>query len=151
MRSRKSRASKSSGSEEIITKVVGAATVEVPKTMIETEFAQYREQLKEQAKQYGIEFEMYLQFSGMTLEQFEEQGRKDAEARLKVTLVIEAIAKAEKFEVTDEDVQARKVKLAGMYNMQVEDIDKYLTRNMLELDIQNEKAYNFVLESAKRV
>jgi len=147
----KAEQAKAAEAEEIITKVVGAATVEVPKTMIETEFAQYREQLKEQAKQYGIEFEMYLQFSGMTLEQFEEQGRKDAEARLKVTLVIEAIAKAEKFEVTDEDVAARKVKLAGMYNMQVEDIDKYLTRNMLELDIQNEKAYNFVLESAKRV
>lgn len=137
--------------EAILSKVVEAATVTVPESMINQEFAQYREQLKEQAKQYGLEFEMYLSFSGLTEEQFEEQAKKDAEARLKVNLVIEAIAKAENFEVTDEDIAARKEKLASMYNLKLEDIDKYLTRDMISLDIQNEKAYNFILESAKRV
>ncbi len=137
--------------EAILSAVVGASEVTVPESMITQEFAQYREQLKEQAKQYGLEFEMYLSFSGLTEEQFEEQAKKDAEARLKVNLVIEAIAKAENFEITDEDVAARKEKLAAMYNLKVEDLDKYLTPEMLKLDIQNEKAYNFILESAKRV
>ena len=137
--------------EAILSTVVGASEVTVPESMIVQEFAQYREQLKEQAKQYGLEFEMYLSFSGLTEEQFEEQAKEDAEARLKTNLVIEAIAKAENFEITDEDVAARKEKLAAMYNLKVEDLDKYLTPEMLKLDIQNEKAYNFILESAKRV
>ena len=137
--------------EAIIKQVVEASTVEVPKTMVDAEFVQYREQLKEQAKQYGIEFEMYLQFSGLTPESFEEQARKDAEARLKVTLVVEAIANKENFDVTEEELVARKEKLAGMYNLKVEQIDQYLTKNMIELDIKNEKAYNLMLDSAKRV
>lgn len=151
LESEKLEQAKAKENEAIISKVVEASVVEVPKTMIDTEFVQYREQLKEQAKQYGLDFEMYLQFSGLTPESFEEQARKDAEARLKVTLVIEAIAKAEDFSVTDEELVARKEKLAGMYNLKVEDIDKYLTKNMIELDIKNEKAYNLVLDSAKRV
>ncbi len=147
----KAEQAKAQENEAILTKVVDAASVEVPKTMIDQEFAQYREQLKEQAKQYGLDFEMYLQFSGLTPESFEEQARKDAEARLKVNLVIEAIAKAENFEVSADDITERKEKLATMYNLKVEDINNYLTDDMLVLDIQNEKAYNFILESAKRV
>ncbi len=147
----KKEQAKAKENEAILTAVVGAASVDVPKTMVDQEFAQYREQLKEQAKQYGLDFEMYLQFSGLTPEAFEEQARKDAEARLKVNLVIEAIAKAENFEVSDDDIKDRKEKLAAMYNLKVEDINNYLTDDMLVLDIQNEKAYNFILESAKRV
>jgi trigger factor len=68
---------------EIIEKVVNAAELDVPEVMVEEEIKQYKENIKNQAKQYGLEYEMFLQMNGITPEQFDVQVKVESEKKSK--------------------------------------------------------------------
>ena len=68
--------------------------------------------VEDQAKQYNIPFEMYLQYMGYTLESFEKQAKEVANKRIKADLVLSKIAEAEEIKVTPEELQAELKKLA---------------------------------------
>ena len=91
---------------------------------------------------------MFLSLSGVTPEQFEVQVKEEAAKRVKTTLVIEAVAKAEGLTATDEELDQKYVELSGKYNMPVEEVKKYLPANLLANDVAINKAYQFVLDSA---
>ena len=63
--------------------------------MIDDEIKQYKDNIANQAKQYGLEYDMFLQMNGITPEQFDAQVQVESEKRVRTTLVIEEIAKAE--------------------------------------------------------
>ncbi|TNF06493.1 MAG: trigger factor [Bacillota bacterium] len=136
---------------QVVDIVSANATVDVPEEMVEEEIANYRKNAEEQAKQYGLDFDMFLQLSGVTKEQFEEQIKEESAKRVKTTLVIEAIAKQENIEITDEELDAQYVELSTRYNMPVEDVKKYLPKSMLASDIAINKAYRFVVENVKKI
>jgi trigger factor len=135
---------------EIIDAVLKNATLEIPQAMVDDEMKHYRENAEAQAKQYGIDFEMFLSLSGLTKEQFEAQILTESTKRVRTTLVIEAVAKAEKITATEEELTAKYVELAGRYNMPVEEIKKYIPANVLTNDVAINKAYQFILDSAVR-
>ena len=136
---------------EVMNKVLDAAELEVPEVMVEDEIKQYKENIENQAKQYGLEYEMFLQMNGVTPEQFDEQVKVESAKRVKTTLVIEEIAKLEGIKATEEELGAKYEELAAQYKMEVEEIKKYIPANILEKDVVVNKAYQFVLDSAKRV
>ena len=72
--------------------------------MIDREAKGQIEQVKQQAKQYNMPYEQLLQFQGMTPEMFEKNARRDAEIRVKMNLVLEAVAVKEKLKVTKKDL-----------------------------------------------
>ncbi|HBC90723.1 MAG TPA: trigger factor, partial [Lactococcus sp.] len=77
------------------------------------------------------------------------QYQADAVKRVRTNLVIEAIAKAENFETTDEEVKAEIAELAEQYNMPVEQVEKLLPVDMLQHDIAMKKAVEAITSSAK--
>lgn len=136
---------------EIINTVVDAAELEIPEVMIEDEVKQYKENIANQAKQYGLEYDMFLQMNGITPEQFDVQVKIESEKRVKTTLVIEEIAKLEGIKATQEEMDAKYNELVEQYKMELEEIKKYIPASILEKDVVVNKAYQFVLDSAKRV
>lgn len=136
---------------EVIEKVVEAATLEVPEVMVEDEIKQYKENIANQAKQYGLEYDMFLQMNGITPEQFDVQVKVESAKRVKTTLVIEAVAKAEGITADEAEMTAKYEELAEQYKMPVEEIKKYIPSDILEKDVVVNKAYKFILDSAKRV
>ena len=136
---------------EVIEKVVEAATLEVPEVMVEDEIKQYKENIANQAKQYGIEYDMFLQMNGITPEQFDIQVKIESEKRVKTTLVIEAVAKAEGIKADEAEMTTKYEELATQYKMPVEEIKKYIPTHILEKDVVVNKAYKFILDSAKRI
>lgn len=135
----------------IIKQVLDNAEVDIPVEMIEEETKHYRENAEQQAKQYGIEFDMFLSLSGVTKEQFEEQIAEEAKKRVRTTLVIEAVAKAENIQATDEELDQKYEELSKQYNMPVEEVKKYLPKEVLNNDVAINKAYQFVLDQAVKV
>ena len=133
--------------EEAIKQVLANAKVEIPEEMIEEELSNYKANVEQQAKQYGLEMDMFLQLSGVTKEQFEAQALEESKRRVNTTLVMEAIAKKEDIKSTPEELAEKYEELAKRYNMPVEDIKKYIPENLLESDIAINKAYNLVLDS----
>src|SRR5699024_7347807 len=76
-----------------------------------------------------------------------------AEARVKTNLTLEAIVDTEELEVTEEDIDKEIEKMAGMYNMEAEQIKGMLGGNtdMLKDDLKMQKAVNFLLDESKAV
>ncbi|AUD64501.1 trigger factor [Tenericutes bacterium MZ-XQ] len=136
---------------EVINKVVDAAELDIPQVMIDDEIKQYKDNVANQAKQYGLEYEMFLQMNGITPEQFDEQVKVESEKRVRTTLVIEEIAKVEGITATEEELTEKYDELAKQYKMEVAEIKKYIPASILEKDVLIQKAYQFVVDSAKRV
>jgi trigger factor len=136
--------------EQIITTVLNNSSMDIPQEMVDEEVAQAKENVVNQAKQYGLELDMFLSLSGVNKEQFEAQLQEESLKRVKTTLVVEAIAKKEGFKATAEELVAKYEELAKRYNMSVEDIKKYIPENALENDVVLNKAYQFILDSAVR-
>ncbi|MDI6451939.1 trigger factor [Peloplasma aerotolerans] len=136
---------------ELLTKVIDGANVEIPQVMIDEEIKQAKANVEQQAKQYGLEMDMFLSMSGVTPEQFEVQIAEESKKRVQTTLVIEAIAKAEGLSATEAEVNEKYEELAKRYNMPVEEVKKYLPANILTSDVVLNKAYKFVIDSAVKV
>jgi trigger factor len=136
--------------EQVINTVLANASMDIPQEMVDEEVAQAKENVVNQAKQYGLELDMFLSLSGVNKEQFEAQLQDESLKRVKTTLVVEQIAKLEGFKATEEELVAKYDELAKRYNMPVEDIKKYIPENALENDVVLNKAYQFILDSAVR-
>ena len=81
-----------------------------------------------------------------------EQIKPQAEQKIKTQLVLEAVAKAENIEVTDEDVEAEIKKIADNYKMEVEKVKETLgagNEDAIKKDIAMQKAIDFITENAK--
>ncbi len=130
---------------------VDNAKVDIPKEMIQTEKDNMYKQTESQAKQYGIEMEMYLQFSGMTKEQFEESLQKQAEDRVLTSLVIEEVAKKENFEVTKEEIESKYEEISKQYNLEVKQVKEQLEEDVIANEVRFAKAIDFLEKSVKEV
>lgn len=137
--------------DQVISAVLKNATVDIPKEMIDEEIKQYKASVEQQAKQYGLEFDMFLSMSGVTPEQFEVQALADSRRRVNTTLVLEAVAKAESLTATEEELGSKYEELATRYKMPIDEIKKYLPADILSNDVAINKAYKLVVDSAVKL
>ena len=93
---------------------------------------------------------MYLQNMGQTMDSMKEAYKPISEKHVKARLALEAVAKAENIEVTDEDVKAEAEKVAKAYNVTAEDIMKSADFvNSVQSDLLRQKALKVIEEAAK--
>lgn len=130
---------------------VDNATVDIPVEMINYEKENMKKQVESQAKQYGIELEMYVQFSGMTMEQFDQNLNQQAQDKVLTSLVIEAIAEKEDFEVTDAEIELKYEEIANHYNVEVKDVKAQLTKEVMTNEVRFSKAIDFLESSVIEV
>jgi trigger factor len=90
--------------QAVVTALVDASSVEVPETLVDRELTSQLESMERSLNRQGLRLESYLQYAGRTLDQWMAEQRPDAEARLKVDLVLAEYAKRENLEPSDEDV-----------------------------------------------
>jgi len=100
-----------------------------------------------------MNLELYFQFSGQDEAALRGQMKEDAAKRVRVNLTLEAIAKAENIEVTEEDVNAELENMSTQYNMTVDQIRAALGGNLetVKADLQIKKAVEFLVENSKTV
>lgn len=150
---RKAASIKRTQEDEALGKIVADSKMDVPEKMIDTQVNQMLNEYAQNLAQSGLSFEQYMQFTGMTLDQLKAQMRPDATDRIKASLVLEAIAKAEGFEGTDEDVDAKLDEMAAQYGMPADDLKKNIPdseKENMKNEIAMEKAINFVTENMKQ-
>ena len=129
--------------------VANAEIVELPEEMVEDEVHRAMNEFMGNMQRQGISPEMYFQLTGTTEEDLHKQYEADADKRVKTNLVIEAIAKAEGFEASDEEIEKEINNLASEYNMEVEQVRNLLSADMLKHDIAMKKAVEVVTSTAK--
>ena len=149
---RKENAAKRTQEDEALAKIIADSKMDIPDAMVDFQVNQMLSEYANNLRQSGLSFEQYMQFTGMTLDQLKAQMRPDAEDRIKGSLVLEAIAKAEGFEGTDEDVEKKIEEMAEQYGMKADDIKKNIPdseKENMKKDVALEKAINFVTENMK--
>lgn len=129
--------------------VANAEIVELPEEMVHDEVHRAMNEFMGNMQRQGISPEMYFQLTGTTEEDLHKQYEADADKRVKTNLVIEAIAKAEGFEASDEEIEKEINNLASEYNMEVEQVRNLLSADMLKHDIAMKKAVEVVTSTAK--
>ncbi|MCB4943754.1 trigger factor [Streptococcus mutans] len=129
--------------------VANAEIVELPKEMIHDEVQRAMQEFMGNMQRQGISSEMYFQLTGTTEEDLRKQYEADADKRVKTNLVIEAVAKAEGFEATDEEIEKEISDLATEYKMEAEQVRSLLSPDMLKHDIAMKKAVNVITDSVK--
>ena len=129
--------------------VANAEIVELPSEMVHDEVHRAMNEFMSNMQRQGISPEMYFQLTGTTEEDLHAQYEADADKRVKTNLVIEAIAAAEGFEASDEEIEKEITDLATEYNMEVEQVRALLSADMLKHDIAMKKAVEVITSSAK--
>lgn len=135
----------------VIEQAVANAKFEVPEVMVENEISNMMRRMEQQYQQQGISMEMFLQFSGQTMESMREQMKPQAIKNVDQNLVISAIVDKENMEVTEEEVGKELETLAEMYNMDVEQIKTMIPDlAMLKEDVKFKKTINMMIDSARQ-
>lgn len=129
--------------------VENAEIVELPAEMVEDEVHRAMNEFMGNMQRQGISPEMYFQITGTTQEDLHKQYEADADKRVKTNLVIEAVAAAEGFDATEEEIQKEINDLAAEYNMEVSQVSVLLSPEMLKHDITMKKAVEVITSTAK--
>ena len=99
--------------------------------------------------QQGLSMDMYLQYTGMTKPKMMEELRPQAERQVKATLALEAIAKAEKFEITAEEVEAEYARVAESYQIDADKAKQFVPEDVIRKDVSARKAVELIKAAAK--
>ncbi|WP_156291214.1 trigger factor [Oceanobacillus salinisoli] len=139
--------------QQLIEKASENAEIDVPEAMVETELDQMVREFEQNLQMQGMTMEMYSQFSGQDEDALKEQMKDDAEKRVKTNLTLEAIAKEENLEVSEEDVNEELEKMASMYGIEAQQLIPMLGGNTdtIKNDILMRKAIDFLVEQSKAV
>ena len=91
--------------EKVLTTALATSQVEIPDLLTEGEVNRMLSRLVDQTAKLGLTIEQYLQSAGKTAEQLRAEYQKQAEEMLKTELVLDELAKVEKIEVADKEIE----------------------------------------------
>lgn len=135
--------------EEAIQKIVEDSQMEIPEAMIDTQARSMVDDFANRISQQGLSMEQYMQFTGMTVEQMLEQMKPDALKRIQSSLVLEAIAKEQNIQISEEEVEEELGKMAQIYGMPVDELKNYIhdsDKDSIRLELSVQKAVELVME-----
>lgn len=135
--------------ESALKTLAETSKVDIPVEMIDHEVKNAMQNIENQAKQYGMDMELYISLTGMTEDKLKEQLKVDAEGRILNSLLIEEVAKKETFEISDEEIQAKYQELADTYNMELDQVKQQVTDELIKNDISFSKAIEVIVSNLK--
>lgn len=128
--------------------VENATIVDLPSEMVQEEVGRSVNEFFANMKRQGISPDMYFQITGTNEDDLKKQYEAEAESRTKTNLVLEAVAKAEGFEATEEEINKEISDLATTYNMEEAQVRNLLSADMLKHDIAIKKAVELITSTA---
>ena len=151
---KKEKQAKNQRENKAIEKLIEDSKMDIPASMIENQQRSMLDEFKQQLAMQGMNFDMYSQYTGMNEEVMLEQVKPEAEKRVKSRLVLEAVAKAENIEASDEDLDKKLEEMAAMYKMDADKLKELVgdkEKDAIKKDIAVEKAADLIVENIKEV
>jgi len=149
---RKAKQVEESKKAKLLSKVVEASTMDMPEPMVMEQCDQMINNFAQTLRYQGMDMQKYMEMTGSTIDTMRQSVRSEAERQLKESLVLEAIAKAENLEATDEDVEKELETMASMYGMEVDKLKAAVTEAETESikgELKTKKALEFIAANAK--
>jgi len=143
---------KTAKENEIIDKIIEAATMDIPEPMISAQVNQLAEDFSQRMQNQGLSIEQYFQYTGTDPKKFLESMKPQAVKRIQSRLVLESIAKAENIEVSDEELEKEITEMATMYQMEIDKLKGLIgdkEKEQMKTDIAVQKAVDLVVAASK--
>ncbi len=138
--------------DELLNKIAENATIDIPEVMIDAQINVMLRDFDTQLQYQGLNLESYMKYMNTDMEKLKESYQAMAQNRVKVQLVLEAIAKAENVAATEEDLNAEIEKTAKLYNQDAESFKTVLRPEDIEYlkdGIVVQKTIDFLVENNK--
>ena len=131
--------------------IIESAKMDLPEAMVDTQARQMLDEFAQRMQQQGLTLDQYMQFTGMTADKMMDELRPQAEKRIKTRLVLEAIAKAQNIEITDEKLDEEIAKMAEAYQMEADKLKSFMgdkEKEQMKQDMAVQEAITFVVDNA---
>ena len=137
--------------EEAIKVVCDNTKLDIPNGMIELEIDNMVKDMENRLSYQGLNLNQYLQIMGKTEKEIRDSYKEQAERNIKSRLVLEAIVKAEKIEVTPEEVDDKIKEMAKQYGRKEDELlANEQLKEYIEGNLKTEKAIDFIVKNAKK-
>lgn len=142
----KENKAKSEALDEVLNKIVAQSKCEIANEVIAEEVEGMKKNMEQQVQQRGLTLEQYYQITGQKVEDVEKSMKLEAEKNLKTILCMEEIAKQEKLEVSDADVDKEMQSIADMYKMDVAKVKEILGKDLarFKAELRQRKIQEFL-------
>ena len=135
----------------VMSKVAEGIQADIPDAMVEDQAQRFVDNFRMQIQSQGIPYDQYMKMTGMDEEKLLADAKGPALGQVRMELAINAIVKAENLEASDEDVEAEYAKMASQYNMDVENVKKYMDDAVVREQVVRTKAIDLAVASAVAV
>ena len=151
---KKEKEAKDKKEDAVIEAIIKDSKMDIPDAMIETQARTMVNDYARRLQSQGLSLEQYFMFTGLDMDKFTEQMKEGARKRIESRLILEAVVKAENFEVTDEEYEKELERIAEESKMEVDKLKEYIGddeygRNQIIDDLKIQKAVDFVVDNAK--
>ena len=133
---------------KIFDKVIENMTAEIPQVMFDNRVNEMIGELEQRLAPQGISLDLYMQYTGQTMDTVKKAYAEQAEKQVKLRLALEKIAKLENIEVTEDELKAEFDKLAEAYKLDVDQIKQFIHDDDLKKDIAIGKAVDLIKDAA---
>ncbi|MBO5560533.1 MAG: trigger factor [Firmicutes bacterium] len=143
-------AAKNAKQESVLTQLIDNTEMDVPDAMIENDIDIKINEFSRNIQQQGLSLDMYLEYMGQNIQAMRDAYRPMSEKQVKGRLALEAVAKAEGFDATEEEIDAEIKRIAESYGMEydkLKDVIREEDRKNLIEDIKVQKALDFVTDN----
>ena len=148
---KKEEEAKAEKEDKVIEAIIADAQMDIPEAMLATQQRSMADDFAQRIQMQGLSIDQYFQFTGLTKAAFLEQLKPQAEKRIKTRLVLEAVAKAENIEVSEEEYTAEIKKMAEAYHMDEDKVKEMIgdfEQRSIKEDIRVKKALDLAVENA---
>ncbi|GEB76384.1 trigger factor [Sporolactobacillus inulinus] len=136
--------------DSVVQQAAANAEIDVPEVMITNEQDNMVKEFEQRLKGQGMTLEMYSSLTGTDENALRDQMKEDAEKRVRANLTLEAIAKAESIEASDEEVEEELKKMADQYKIGADQIKAAMGgTDFIKGDLKLRKAVDFLVENSK--
>lgn len=133
---------------KIFDKVIENMTAEIPQVMFDNRVNEMISELEQRLAPQGISLDLYMQYTGQTIDTVKKAYAEQAEKQVKLRLALEKVAKLENIEVTEDELKAEFDKLAEAYKLDVDQIKQFIHDDDLKKDIAVGKAVDLIKDAA---
>ena len=133
---------------KIFDKVIENMTAEIPQVMFDNRVNEMIGELEQRLAPQGISLDLYMQYTGQTIDTVKKAYAEQAEKQVKLRLALEKIAKLENIEVTEDELKTEFDKLAEAYKLDVDQIKQFIHDDDLKKDIAVGKAVDLIKDAA---
>lgn len=140
--------------DKVVEAVVANATMDIPEPMLNAQAENMVQENARRMQSQGISLDQYMQYTGMTMDMLRDQAKPQAERRIRTRLVLEAVAEAEKIEVSEEKFEEELQKMADTYKMEVDKLKEYMgdfEKEQMKKDLAVQAAVDFLVAEAKLI